>query len=152
VISLLFSEVFLRTRAKSERTMPVFELQGHRGAPGLKPENTLPAFEVALDLGATSVETDLHLTCDGVPVLFHDHSISERYCRLLPNSGAPAPARHPRLSTLALAELRGYRADRNPDPQRFPEQEARVTPLAKLFAERHEIHPYAIPTLADLLD
>jgi glycerophosphoryl diester phosphodiesterase len=36
--------------------MPVFfDLQGHRGARGLKPENTLPAFEVAFDLGVTSI-------------------------------------------------------------------------------------------------
>ena len=36
---------------------PRFDLQGHRGARGLKPENTLPAFEVAFDLGVTTVET-----------------------------------------------------------------------------------------------
>jgi glycerophosphoryl diester phosphodiesterase len=36
-----------------------FNLQGHRGARGLKPENTLPAFEVALDIGVTSIETDV---------------------------------------------------------------------------------------------
>ena len=29
----------------------VFDVQGHRGARGLRPENTLPAFETALDLG-----------------------------------------------------------------------------------------------------
>ena len=49
-----------------------FNLQGHRGARGLRPENTLPSFETALDLGVTSVETDLHLTRDSVPVLCHD--------------------------------------------------------------------------------
>ena len=48
--------------------MASFDLQGHRGARGLKPENTLPAFEVALDLGVTSIETDVHLTRDGVPI------------------------------------------------------------------------------------
>ena len=47
--------------------MTTFELQGHRGARGLKPENTLPSFEVALDCGVTSLETDVHLTRDGVP-------------------------------------------------------------------------------------
>src|SRR6516225_5782720 len=49
----------------------VFELQGHRGARGLKSENTLPAFEVAFDLLVSSIETDVHLTADSVPVLFH---------------------------------------------------------------------------------
>jgi glycerophosphoryl diester phosphodiesterase len=50
----------------------------------------------------------------------------------------------------SLAELRSVRADRNPDPQHFPEQDARVTPLARLFAERHGFHPYTLPTVADL--
>ena len=27
-----------------------FELQGHRGTRGLKPENTLPSFEIAFEL------------------------------------------------------------------------------------------------------
>src|SRR5262249_30959921 len=130
--------------------MSSFDLQGHRSARGLKPENTLPSFEVALDLGVTSIETDVRLTCDGVPVLYHDDHISERHCRRLPHSNSPDPGRHPLISSLALAEIRGYRADRNPDPQRFPNQEASVTPLAKLFAERHDVHPYAVPTLADL--
>ena len=61
-----------------------FDLQGHRGARGLKPENTLPSFEVAFDLGVTAVETDLHLSRDGVPLVTHDAVISERLCRLPP--------------------------------------------------------------------
>ena len=39
------------------QAMAMFDLQGHRGARGLKPENTLPAFEVAFDLGVASVES-----------------------------------------------------------------------------------------------
>src|SRR5438105_26100 len=102
-----------------------FDVQGHRGARGLKPENTLPGFETAFDLGVTSVETDVHLTRDGVPVLFHDDVISERLCRPVPGRSVPAPENRPPVRTLTLGELRGYRADRNPDPRRFPEQDAR---------------------------
>src|SRR5256885_582976 len=64
------------------RRQQAFELQGHRGARGLKPESTLPSFEAAIDAGASSVETDVHLSADGVPVLFHDASLSERLCRV----------------------------------------------------------------------
>jgi glycerophosphoryl diester phosphodiesterase len=127
-----------------------FDLQGHRGARGLKPENTLPAFEVAFDLGATSIETDVHLTRDGVPVLLHDPTISARLCRVLPGSMAPDPASQPLVSTLSLTQLRGYRADRNPDPGRFAHQDATVTPVAQLFAERAGMDAYALPTLSDL--
>src|SRR5262245_28121860 len=52
--------------------LPVFDIQGHRGAPCLGDENTLPSFEAALDAGATSLECDVQLTADGVPVLCHD--------------------------------------------------------------------------------
>ncbi|HJU33385.1 MAG TPA: glycerophosphodiester phosphodiesterase family protein, partial [Hyphomicrobiaceae bacterium] len=36
-----------------------FDLQGHRGARGLAPENTLVAFARALEIGVTTLETDL---------------------------------------------------------------------------------------------
>ncbi|HZT81894.1 MAG TPA: glycerophosphodiester phosphodiesterase family protein [Gemmataceae bacterium] len=131
---------------------PPFELQGHRGARGLKPENTLPGFETALDLGVTSVETDVHLTRDAVPVLMHDPHISERLCRLLPGATAPDPAAGPAVASLTLAQLRGYRADRNPAPGRFPQQDVQPTPLALAFAGRRGIDAFAIPTLAELFD
>jgi glycerophosphoryl diester phosphodiesterase len=127
-----------------------FDLQGHRGARGLKPENTLPSFEIAFDLGVTSVETDVHLTFDGVPVIIHDPVVSGRLCRRLAQNGTAEPADRPLVSTLTLAQLRGYAADRNPDPGRFPRQDARTTPLAELFGRRHGLHPYTPPTLADL--
>src|SRR5947207_8750964 len=107
-----------------------FDLQGHRGARGLKPENTLPSFEAAFDLGVTTVETDLHLSRDGVPVITHDPQVSELLCRRLAGTAAPDPATRPLVSSLSLAELRAYRADRNPDPVRFSVQDATVTPLA----------------------
>ena len=51
--------------------MPVFEIVGHRGAPGHAPENTIPAFEQAIKLGADAVEFDVRLTADKVPTIFH---------------------------------------------------------------------------------
>jgi glycerophosphoryl diester phosphodiesterase len=47
----------------------------HRGFSGNYPENTLLAFEKALDAGADGIETDLQLSCDNVPVLFHDDTL-----------------------------------------------------------------------------
>jgi glycerophosphoryl diester phosphodiesterase len=133
--------------------MPAFfDLQGHRGARGLKPENTLPGFEVALDIGVSSIETDLHLTRDGVPVLFHDPVVSDRLCRLRPGSHSPDPGMRPLVSGLTLEELRGYCADRNPDRNRFPNQDSVVTPVARLFAEAKGFDPYTPPTLMDLFD
>ncbi len=44
----------------------------HRGGAGDHPENTLPAFAAAVQLGYRYVETDVHLTRDGVVMAFHD--------------------------------------------------------------------------------
>lgn len=48
----------------------------HRGASGECPENTLTAFERAIELHADMIETDLHLTRDGVVVIHHDASLN----------------------------------------------------------------------------
>ena len=47
-------------------------IAGHRGDRSAAPENTMPAFELALAGPMEFVETDVQLTRDGVPVLFHD--------------------------------------------------------------------------------
>ena len=44
----------------------------HRGSSGERPENTLPAFERAIEQAADMIETDLHLSSDGVVVIHHD--------------------------------------------------------------------------------
>ncbi|MCU0942995.1 MAG: hypothetical protein MUE35_10650, partial [Hydrogenophaga sp.] len=49
-----------------------FDLQGHRGARGLAPENTLAGFERALAIGVTTLELDVVLSAEGVPVVSHD--------------------------------------------------------------------------------
>jgi glycerophosphoryl diester phosphodiesterase len=130
--------------------MSRFDLQGHRGARGLRPENTLPSFEAAFDAGATSVETDLRLTRDGEVVLFHDEALNETVCRLLPGRKPPEAAGRPLISSLTRAQLQSYLADGNPHPEQFGMQEAVTSPLAKLFAERHGANAYAIPVLCDL--
>ncbi|MCU1463467.1 MAG: glycerophosphoryl diester phosphodiesterase, partial [Acidimicrobiales bacterium] len=47
----------------------------HRGGAGDWPENSMLAFEHAVGLGYRYVETDVHVTSDGVLVAFHDDGL-----------------------------------------------------------------------------
>jgi len=48
----------------------------HRGASAEHPENTLAAFEAALRSGADGIELDVRRTADGVPIVYHDRTLS----------------------------------------------------------------------------
>lgn len=65
----------------------------HRGGAGEAPENTLAAFEIAVALGYGYLETDVHLTRDGVLVAFHD----ERLDRVTDRAGV--------IGELGIAEV-----------------------------------------------
>ncbi|MCA9503763.1 MAG: glycerophosphodiester phosphodiesterase [Spirochaetaceae bacterium] len=59
---------------------PFFDVErpvviGHRGAAGVCPENTLLSFATALEAGAQILESDVHVTRDGVPILLHDPDV-----------------------------------------------------------------------------
>lgn len=58
-----------------------FDLEGHRGTRGLRPENTLAAFGKALQLGVTTLELDTGITKDGVVVVSHERRLSSLECR-----------------------------------------------------------------------
>ena len=66
----------------------------HRGLALEAPENTMLAFLKALSLGADYLETDVHVSRDGVAVIAHDHDLNRV-------AGRPA-----RVDELTMAELR----------------------------------------------
>ena len=51
------------------------EVQAHRGASAVAPENTLSAFRAAAQQGAKWVELDVALLADGTLVVIHDDSV-----------------------------------------------------------------------------
>jgi len=51
----------------------VVRVEGHRGAGYLEPENSIKAFKKAIELGLDSVEFDVWLTKDDVPVVLHGY-------------------------------------------------------------------------------
>ena len=83
-----------------------FELQGHRGARGLFPENTLEGFRGALAVGVTSVELDVATTADDVLVVTHDPILNPDLTRRPDGAWLSAPG--PAVRALRLVELETY--------------------------------------------
>src|SRR5919201_123303 len=85
-----------------------FDLEGHRGTRGLRPENTLAAFGKALQIGVTTLELDTGVTKDGVVVVSHERRITKLECQ----DSAPASLGDPMypyvgklIRDLTLAQL-----------------------------------------------
>jgi glycerophosphoryl diester phosphodiesterase len=116
------------------------DIQGHRGARGLAPENTLPAFARALSLGVSTLEMDCAITKDGVVVVSHDPALNPDITR--GPDGNWLDQTGPAIWTLAHAELQRYDVGRlkprTAYAKRWPEQRpvdgTRVPRLADVFA------------------
>ncbi len=117
-----------------------FDLQGHRGARGLAPENTLPGFARALSIGVTTLELDVGVTRDGVVVISHERRLHPNTARGPDGKWLEGPG--PTLHSLTYAELERYDVGRlNPArdyahqfPAQVPADGARIPRLADLFA------------------
>jgi len=108
----------------------------HRGGAGDHPENTERAFRQATDLGFTHLETDVHVTSDGVAVAFHDDlldRVTDREGRI-----AELPWREVRRAMVSGTDpicrlddlLAGFPFSRfNLDPK----HDAAVTPLCEVL-------------------
>jgi glycerophosphoryl diester phosphodiesterase len=117
-----------------------FDLQGHRGARGLAPENTLPAFERALEIGVDTLELDIGITADGTVVVAHDPHLNPAITRGPGGDWLPGD-KGPLLKSLTLAQLQGYDVGRiQPDSAyaktfslQQPRDGTRIPALAALF-------------------
>ena len=118
-------------------TAHAMEIQGHRGARGLLPENTIPAFERAIELGVDVLELDLGMTRDGVPVVHHDRALDPDRTR--DTSGAWLAPPGPFLNALDLASLSDFDVGRA----------APGSKIAKRFPEQVPRDGTRIPTLAE---
>ena len=65
---------FLQMLREEWRT--TFVNYAHRGASEYYPENTMSSFDAGIAMGANGIETDVQITKEGVPVLFHDDTIT----------------------------------------------------------------------------
>ena len=58
-----------------EESKTLFVNYAHRGASEYAPENTNLSFNLGIYMGANGIETDVQLTKDNIPVLFHDDTL-----------------------------------------------------------------------------
>jgi len=115
-----------------------FDLQGHRGARGLYPENTLPAFAAALGIGVTTLELDTGITRDGQVVVGHDPELNPNIVRT--PDGKFLDATGPAIARLDWAELRRYDVGRIKPGTRY----------AQTFAQQQPVDGTRMPLLSEV--
>jgi glycerophosphoryl diester phosphodiesterase len=121
-----------------------FEVQGHRGARGLRPENTLPSFEAALDHQVDAIETDIGITRDRRTILWHEQFLNPESCRRADGETYDY-ANAVWLRDVTLAELqRDFICDKLLPG--FPDQrnDLSLSPVAAAFATQEKLlSPYS---------
>lgn len=117
-----------------------FDLQGHRGARGLAPENTIEAFATALSIGVSTLELDVGLTSDGVLVVNHDRWLNPDTTR--GPDGAYLAQRGPLIRSLTVDELKQYDVGRLKPGTRY----------AETFAGQRSADGERIPRLGEVFD
>ncbi len=124
----------------------------HRGGDEVAAENTVPAFAHALGIGYRYLETDVHLSADGVLVAFHDADLE----RLTGLPGSIADHRWDELSAIDLGD--GARIPTMVEllstfPEaRFnidPKSDASVEPLVRVIREQRAIDRVCVGAFSD---
>ncbi len=135
-----FASAVLLALAAATTAAQAFDLQGHRGARGLAPENTLAAFRTAMAIGVDTLELDVHLSADGIPMVTHDPALNRDITRTEQGDWLPGPG--PLVKSLTADQLRTrYRVERaRPD-----------SPVAKNFPDQRPSEGERMPTLQQVL-
>ncbi|MAM64097.1 MAG: hypothetical protein CMF92_00585 [Candidatus Marinimicrobia bacterium] len=116
------------------------DVQGHRGARGLFPENTIEGFKRTIELDISTLELDLVITKDHIPIVYHDFYINPNLC-LDENGDSINNKKNYLIYDNTLREIKQYDCGSlNPDLERFPEP-----PRINIPGER-------IPTLYEVFD
>jgi len=131
-LTLLFCLLLSALADKAAATDVVnqaIDLQGHRGARGLLPENTIPGFQRALELGVTTLEMDVVINAEGHVVLSHEPWMSAKICAH-PDGRKVTEKEEKSLRIYAMSDeqVAGFDCGSRGHPD-FPRQQA--MPLAK---------------------
>ncbi len=152
----LLQQALAAARSQDPNIPATFDVEGHRGARGLRPENTLPAFEAGLDHLITTIETDTGVTSDLHSILWHDQFLNPESCHRVALDGKPQPYDFPDsvyFRDHTLAQLQASFVCDKLKPTRFPDQrnDLSLSPVAVAFARAEHLPSPYTPITVDQL-
>ncbi|OJJ15939.1 glycerophosphodiester phosphodiesterase [marine bacterium AO1-C] len=121
----------------------VFDLQGHRGARGLRPENTISAFIEGINQGIRTVELDVVISKDSQVVVSHEPFFNHNIC--LDSTGKPiaeADEKKWNIFEMNVEDIRKFDCGSIGNP-RFPEQKKRKDHKPTLIEAIKAVEAYA---------
>jgi glycerophosphoryl diester phosphodiesterase len=141
---VLAAMVFMLWSSTIAQYIPKFDLQGHRGARGLKPENSITGFITALQYGVTTLELDVVITKDKQVLVSHEPFISPEICFDSTGSIFTNPTKY-NIYQLTYDQLQKFDCGSKVNSQ-FPQQQKEIThkPLLKdvIIAIENHIKSY----------
>lgn len=137
-LHFLFFSLFFTQIAMAQ--FAAFDLQGHRGCRGLRPENTLPAFLHALDLGVHTLELDVVITKDKQVLVSHEAYFNPSITTL-PNGSPATNSDKGNLYSLNYTEIAQYDMGLRGHPL-FPEQQKMAVKKPLLKEVFQEVEAY----------
>lgn len=114
-------------------------VSGHRGARGVLPENTLEGFAFCQLIGVASIEFDVVMTKDRVPVVVHNHTLDGSLTRDAGGLWLSDPG--PKVSDMTLAEIRACDIG----------MANRATEYGRRFDDQAALPTAKVPTLDEVL-
>lgn len=138
-------DVFGALRAPGEAAVIV----GHRGDRAEAPENTMPSLELAMD-ELDFVETDVQLSRDGVPVLFHDVDLE----RITGDDRSVDELDLDELRALDVGEWYGpdHAGERMPTLEEFFDELSRRETARALVELKADWKPHEVRAVVDLIE
>ena len=122
-IIVLLIPCMISCQQKKEAVQKQIDIQGHRGARGLMPENTIPAFLEALKLGVTTLELDLAVTKDMELLVSHEPYMHSDFCLdSLGNEIAKEDELSHNIHQMTYDQIKKFDCGSKPHP-RFPDQQ-----------------------------
>lgn len=125
-----------------------FDLQSHRFGRGEWIESSREGLEKSLEMGVTTLEFDIELSADGVPVVWHDTSIDSEKCqdtKPVTEDDPQFPYVGKLLHDLTFEQLSTLNCNKNLDdfPDAAPQDDNRLLQLSEVFeiaADYPDVH------------